>query len=430
MVVPADIRPPWRVVFGALVLGVLCVCLGAQGAYLAESAKTEVWQAVGEIEARNPDIYPETVAVSLQSPSLWKSVSFVEGISDEEFQKWYTAEVVGGTQIIRVKYADPDQERAVRIVDTVIDNFFARYPLPDAVDEITVIEDRITELRDQEVRLGQLLADRAELTREVQVDFQNELLSNQRQQTSLSLQLNEIAQRSQRRVDSQARRLSETAFVLDEPIEPSPLKAVVFGAGVGGLVGIVAIYLALHRTAMPQNPAVDIYDPRGDHKRAVRQYPPVGTAFGRFFKRLVDVVVAGLLLLIAAPFMILIALAVGLTSRGGAFFGQERVGQHGETFEILKFRTMTVNNDDSEHRAYIQSMLDSETGEGDGVHKLNDSRVTRVGGFLRRFSLDELPQLWNVLKGEMSLVGPRPPLPAETVQYTVFERRRLAMKPG
>ncbi|MFW2382775.1 MAG: sugar transferase [Acidimicrobiales bacterium] len=430
MVVPADIRPPWRVVFGALVLGVLCVCLGAQGAYFAESAKTEVWQAVGEIEARNPDIYPETVAVSLQSPSLWKSVSFVEGISDETFQKWYSVEVVGGTQIIRVKYADPDQERATRIVDTVIDNYFARYPLPDAVDQISVIEERISELREQEVRLGQLLADRADLTRDVQVDYQNELLSNQRQQTSLSLQLNEIAQRSQRRVDTQARRLSPSAFVLDEPIEPTPLKAAVFGAGVGGLVGIVAIYLTLHRTAMPQSPAIDIYDPSGDRKAALRRYPPVGTWVGRFFKRLVDIVVAGVLLLITLPLLILIALGVRLTSRGGAFFRQERVGLHGETFEILKFRTMTVNNDDSEHRAYIQSMLESETGEGDGVHKLNDSRVTGIGGVLRRFSLDELPQLWNVLKGDMSLTGPRPALPWEHEMFSPYHQQRVRAVPG
>ncbi len=430
VIVPADIRPPWRVVFGALLLGVLCALLGAQGAYLVATAQTDVWQAVGEIETRNPDLFPETVAVALESPSLWKSVSFVEGISDEEFQKWYSADVVGGTQIIQIKFADPDSDRAVRIVDGIIDRYFARYPLPDAVDQVSVIDARINELKEQEIRLSRLLADRDDLTREVQIDYQNELLANQRQQTALSLQLNEVAQRVQRRVDTQARRLSPSAYVLDEPIEPAPLKSAVFGFGIGGLVGIVAIYLALHRTAMPQTPAFNVHDPDGSRARSARMYPPVGHPVGRFLKRALDIVASAMVLLVMSPLLFLIALGIRLTSRGGAFFRQERVGRMGETFEILKFRTMTVNNDDSEHRAYIQAMLENDA-EGDGsVQKLTDARVTGIGGFLRRFSLDELPQLWNVLKGDMSLIGPRPALPWEHELFDAEHQQRVRAVPG
>ncbi len=434
VIVPADIRPPWRVVFGALLLGVLCTFLGAQGAYFAESAKTEVWQAVGEIEFRDANLFPETVAVTLESPSIWQPISQREGISDRDFKEWYSAEVAGGTQIVRVKFADPDRQRAQRIVDGVIDAYFTRFRLPSEVDQREAINARLDELRADESALQDRLLDRSELPRELQIDLQNELLRNQGQQTTLSIALNDSFAESQKRIDTQARRLSEVAYIEDEPLEPTPLKAAVFGAGAGGLVGVVAIYLALHRTAMPQTPAIDLRDPSGSKKAARRRFRPVGGVLGRFAKRSTDVVASALLLLVLSPLFFLIALAVRLTSKGPAFFRQERVGQHGEHFEILKFRTMTVNNDDSEHRAYIQSMLEGQTESGaDGgtvVHKLQDSRVTRIGGILRRLSLDELPQLWNVLSGEMSLIGPRPALPWEHEMFAEEHQQRVRAVPG
>jgi lipopolysaccharide/colanic/teichoic acid biosynthesis glycosyltransferase len=138
------------------------------------------------------------------------------------------------------------------------------------------------------------------------------------------------------------------------------------------------------------------------------------------------------------PLLLIIALAIKVSSKGPVFFKQQRVGQYGECFTFLKFRSMYVNNDERVHRKFVTEMIANETAPGhagkktDGVYKIkNDSRVTRVGKFLRRTSLDELPQLLNVLKGEMSLVGPRPAIPYELAAYQTWHRRRvLEAKPG
>jgi lipopolysaccharide/colanic/teichoic acid biosynthesis glycosyltransferase len=132
-------------------------------------------------------------------------------------------------------------------------------------------------------------------------------------------------------------------------------------------------------------------------------------------KRALDVLGATVGLTLSAPVVAASALAVRLEDRGPVFFRQERVGQDGRLFEVLKLRTMVVN-------AHTQ-------GAGYAVDK-GDSRITRVGSLLRRTSLDELPQLWNVLRGEMSLVGPRPTLSYQVEQYTDRQRRRLEVKPG
>lgn len=145
----------------------------------------------------------------------------------------------------------------------------------------------------------------------------------------------------------------------------------------------------------------------------------------RVAKRLFDLVVSGALIVIAAPLMAALAVLVKLDSRGPALFRQERVGMEGVHFGMLKFRSMIVDAelrlDDLAHR-----------NEGNGVlFKIrNDPRVTRVGGFLRKYSLDELPQLFNIFAGSMSLVGPRPPLPREVAAYENDVRRRLLVKPG
>jgi len=142
-------------------------------------------------------------------------------------------------------------------------------------------------------------------------------------------------------------------------------------------------------------------------------------------KRMNDIVGAGILLLLFAPLMLLIALAVKLTSRGPVLFCDKRVGEKGTTFQFFKFRTMEVGADLKWH-----SLRSLNERNGPFLKIKNDPRLTRIGGFLRKYSLDELPQLLNVLRGDMSLVGPRPPLPAETSLYKLEQLGRLHIKPG
>jgi exopolysaccharide biosynthesis polyprenyl glycosylphosphotransferase len=152
----------------------------------------------------------------------------------------------------------------------------------------------------------------------------------------------------------------------------------------------------------------------------------------QFVKRLEDVIIALFATIILSPLTILIAILIKFDSKGNVFYKQKRVGMDGRQFSFYKFRTMQVNNDDSEHREYLKNYIAGET-ENNGeetVFKLNDSRVTRIGKHLRRLSLDELPQIFNVLRGEMSIVGPRPPIPYEVEEYNATQRRRLDMKPG
>jgi lipopolysaccharide/colanic/teichoic acid biosynthesis glycosyltransferase len=144
------------------------------------------------------------------------------------------------------------------------------------------------------------------------------------------------------------------------------------------------------------------------------------------------------MLILLAPLFFVIALAVKLSSRGPVFYRQQRVGRYGQTFTFLKFRSMFMNNDSNVHKDFVTRLIVSKAGEtapketGESVYKLtNDKRITRVGKVLRRTSLDELPQFINVLKGEMSLVGPRPPIPYELAAYQTWHRHRLlAVKPG
>jgi lipopolysaccharide/colanic/teichoic acid biosynthesis glycosyltransferase len=153
--------------------------------------------------------------------------------------------------------------------------------------------------------------------------------------------------------------------------------------------------------------------------------------------RTLDICGSLLLLLALSPVLLAIALSIRATSRGPALFCQARVGRRGRTFPMYKFRTMKPGNDDRVHREYAQQFVNGNARQhrdesGQVVYKLtNDDRVTRIGRFLRRTSLDELPQLWNVLRGEMSLVGPRPPLPYEVECYALWHRRRVYdLKPG
>lgn len=153
--------------------------------------------------------------------------------------------------------------------------------------------------------------------------------------------------------------------------------------------------------------------------------PPRARAAGRFGKRTFDIVGSSLLLLVGSPVMIAVALAIKIDSRGPIMFKQVRAGLRGEPFECLKFRSMVV---DAEARLSELQHLN----QGDGVlfKMVSDPRITRVGRFIRRFSLDELPQLINVWRGDMSLVGPRPALTSEVKRYKEHVLRRLDVRPG
>jgi exopolysaccharide biosynthesis polyprenyl glycosylphosphotransferase len=155
---------------------------------------------------------------------------------------------------------------------------------------------------------------------------------------------------------------------------------------------------------------------------------------GRAVKRAMDVAIASILLIVASPILAIVAIAVKVSSDGPVIFKQVRVGMDGRPFQFLKFRTMYVNQDPRIHEEYIATAITSEEGEAPqegGIFKLaNDPRITPVGRWLRRFSLDELPQLMNVLRGEMSLVGPRPSLPFEVAMYEDWHRWRLEVRPG
>ena len=144
-----------------------------------------------------------------------------------------------------------------------------------------------------------------------------------------------------------------------------------------------------------------------------------------FFKRVVDVILAGLALFVLLPLLLAIAAAITITSPGEVLFRQTRCGIGGRNFTLYKFRSMVSNAEQLRAELHQLNELD-----GPAFKLSDDPRITSVGRLLRRFSLDELPQLWNILRGDMSLVGPRPATPDEVAQYAAWQRRRLRMRPG
>ena len=165
----------------------------------------------------------------------------------------------------------------------------------------------------------------------------------------------------------------------------------------------------------------------GHTRRSLRLKAWRLTVFGAYAtKRIMDIVISALGMLILSPLFLLIALAVKLSSPGPVFFKQVRVGRYGRHFTFYKFRSMRPNAD--AEKAGLMARNESRDGV---IFKMKDDpRITKVGRFLRRTSLDELPQLWNVFIGDMSLVGPRPPVPSEVAQYTLEDRKRLDVIPG
>jgi lipopolysaccharide/colanic/teichoic acid biosynthesis glycosyltransferase len=151
-----------------------------------------------------------------------------------------------------------------------------------------------------------------------------------------------------------------------------------------------------------------------------------GLIFYERCKRFIDCLASGLGLLVLSPFFAVLAIAIKLESPGPVLFYQTRLGQGGTAFRCWKFRSMFV---DAEQRK--QELLAENEMDGGTTFKMKrDPRITRVGRFIRKASIDELPQLWNVFVGDMSLVGPRPPVPQEVANYTAYDRQRLMVKPG
>lgn len=142
-------------------------------------------------------------------------------------------------------------------------------------------------------------------------------------------------------------------------------------------------------------------------------------------KRIIDIIGAGLGLILLSPIIAIVACAVKFTSKGPVFFSQKRVGKNGELFEMYKFRSMVVNAEE------LKENLEEQNEMSGPMFKIKDDpRITKVGKFIRKTSIDELPQLWNVLKGDMSLVGPRPSLPKEVEQFDNWMFKRLSVSPG
>jgi exopolysaccharide biosynthesis polyprenyl glycosylphosphotransferase len=162
-----------------------------------------------------------------------------------------------------------------------------------------------------------------------------------------------------------------------------------------------------------------------DNHRGLAMRMPANQSLQQFGKRVIDVVGALAGITVLLPVLAVCAAAVKLTSKGPVFYRQERVGRNGEGFTCLKFRTMRVGAD-----AMQEQLRGASVQDGPAFKIPDDPRVTPIGRMLRKFSLDELPQLINVLIGDMSLVGPRPPVPSEVAKYAWWQRRRISVKPG
>ena len=147
--------------------------------------------------------------------------------------------------------------------------------------------------------------------------------------------------------------------------------------------------------------------------------------FNLFIKRVFDIIASFCGLIILSPMLLIVSLAIKVDSKGPVFFKQKRVGKNGELFEMYKFRSMVVNAEE------LKENLEEQNEMSGPMFKIKDDpRITKVGKFIRKTSIDELPQLWNVLKGDMSLVGPRPSLPKEVEQFDNWMFKRLSVRPG
>ncbi len=183
-------------------------------------------------------------------------------------------------------------------------------------------------------------------------------------------------------------------------------------------------------SALPFSPALDSLV----HPGSVPSTRTLSRAASSRRKRALDLALAGTLLVVTSPVWLAIAIAIKGTTAGPVLFRQQRLGLSGVPFTVLKFRSMHHGAPESAHELFVTAMMATlpTTGSTNGsIHKLQDDlRITRVGRWIRRTSLDELPQMINVLRGEMSLIGPRPPLAYEVAKYEPWQQERLAVRPG
>ena len=230
---------------------------------------------------------------------------------------------------------------------------------------------------------------------------------------------------------------TEMGVATDPNLIVNPILAKIVPALNSQLPPAKASRIAISWHVFPELPGNDTEIPSD-----TELYPDVvnrnnANKFLRITKRVIDITGSLVALLLFAPFFLIIAALIKLTSEGPVIFRQERLGQFGNTFHCLKFRTMFANNDPRIHQEFMKHVIKGEyegksAENGQPVYKMTDDpRITRVGRILRRTSLDEFPQFINVLKGDMSLVGPRPPLAYEYLQYHPWQRRRvIESKPG
>lgn len=221
-----------------------------------------------------------------------------------------------------------------------------------------------------------------------------------------------------------------TNQAVDEVIFAMPLKKIenihhyiYFAEEMGVNIKILPDF-QLHRIKyLPKTATVSLHDFIDTPVLCLSSLPKKGTQL--LFKDVIDYIGAGVGVILLSPIFLAIAFFIKTTSKGPAIFSQPRVGINGRIFHIYKFRSMVVNAEELKESLAGQNEVDGP------VFKIRDDpRITTIGKFLRKTSLDELPQLFNVLKGEMSLVGPRPPVPSEVMHYELWQRRRLSMKPG
>jgi len=192
---------------------------------------------------------------------------------------------------------------------------------------------------------------------------------------------------------------------------------------------IQQVWISCHIFPDDENTGMQTPDGMFDSKTTE---PRLGTTGSNGAKRAIDIAGSLMALVAFSPAFLVISALIKLTSKGPIFFKQQRIGQSGREFTFLKFRSMIANSDPAIHQEYVRKLISQQLTDSNQTYKItNDPRVTPVGRFLRKTSLDELPQFVNVLKGDMSLVGPRPPIPYELEKYALWHRRRvLEAKPG
>lgn len=208
----------------------------------------------------------------------------------------------------------------------------------------------------------------------------------------------------------------------DCPVAPPTISQTAVSSSQENAASLAAAPLS--EAALAGAPHTSLAPVRADDRAIIFEEPKVGRLY-LLLKRLLDILVAVSMLVLLSPLLALIALAILIDNPGPILFSQMRVGRNNRAFRFYKFRSMVKN------APALQAQLKAENEAAGPIFKMRrDPRVTRVGRILRKYSLDELPQLVNVLRGEMSLVGPRPHLPSEVAQYEAHQHRRLTVQPG